>query len=48
MFCMVALFHVPPEWAHSYGCKSRRKLITIGPIHKLDKACLSMNTNNSY
>ena len=21
-------FHVRPAWAHSYGCKSRRKLIT--------------------
>ena len=25
---MGAFFHVRPAWAHSYGCKSRRKLIT--------------------
>ena len=29
-----ALFVVRPAWAHSYGCKSRRKLITTSEVKR--------------
>ena len=29
-----AFFHVRPAWAHSYGCKSRRKLITTSEVKR--------------
>ena len=29
-----AFFFVRPAWAHSYGCKSRRKLITTSEVKR--------------
>ena len=31
---LAAFFHVRPAWAHSYGCKSRRKLITTSEVKR--------------
>jgi hypothetical protein len=28
------LFFVRPAWAHSYGCKSRRKLATVSEVKR--------------
>ena len=30
----VALLFVRPAWAHSYGCKSRHKLVTVSEVKR--------------